>query len=136
LITLVDTSVWSLALRRRKAALSSREAGYVSAWRILLANQEAALIGIVRQEILSGIKDAVVFDRLRLRLNDMPHLTVSVAEHDLAAQFLSQCRTRGIAASAVDMLICAVSALAEVPILTADKDFSRYARALPISLAT
>jgi hypothetical protein len=44
-----------------------------------------------------------------LRLNDMP------------------CLNAGIAASAVDMLICAVS-------VTADKDFSRYARMLPITL--
>jgi predicted nucleic acid-binding protein len=64
----------------------------------------------------------------------MPCLNAGIDEQDLAAQFFNRCSARGIAASAVDMLICAVSVTADVAILTADKDFSRYARMLPITL--
>lgn len=132
--TLVDTSVWSLALRRRTATLSAREERVVSLWRELINVQQAALIGIVRQEILSGVKNPKIVETLAAYLNDMPYLHVSLAEHDLAAQFYNECSARGIAASAIDMLICAAAAQAKGSILTVDKDFERYASVLPVSL--
>lgn len=132
--TLVDTSVWSLALRRRTSTLSASEQSVVTLWKKLAENQQAALIGIVRQEILSGIKSSKSFETLAVYLNDMPYLQVGLAEHDLAARFYNDCRAKGIAPGAIDMLICAVSAQANCAILTVDKDFDRYAKVLPISV--
>ena len=131
---LVDTGVWSLALRRRDATLSAAEARVVSQWRELVEAQRAALIGVVRQEILSGIKSARSFTTLAAHLNDMPYLPIGLAEHDLAAEFFNVCRSKGIACGAIDMLICAAASRASCPVLTVDNDFTRYARALPIVL--
>jgi predicted nucleic acid-binding protein len=115
--------------------ISVAEKRVVSVWQNLVVQQEAALIGMVRQKVLSGIRETAAFNQLQLRLSDMPYLATGIGEHDLAAEFFNVCRAQGIAGSSVDMLICAASVQAEVPILTVDKDFKRYAAVLPIKLA-
>ncbi len=57
---LVDTSVWSLALRRRSPAHPA-----ATELRRLIVAGRAALIGAIRQEVLSGIRDPTAFDQLR-----------------------------------------------------------------------
>ena len=59
---LVDTTIWSLALRRRLRDLSDDEARLVARWAELIQSGQAILIGLVRQEILSGIRDRVAFE--------------------------------------------------------------------------
>jgi hypothetical protein len=49
---IVDTSIWSLALRRRAVGGN----GFVSALRDLIESDRAAMLGCIRQEILSGIR--------------------------------------------------------------------------------
>jgi predicted nucleic acid-binding protein len=134
MITLVDTSVWSLALRRSAAELSVVEHDVVKLWSDLITSQQAYLIGIVRQEILSGIKSAKVFQSVRQHLNDMPHLTNSLPDYDQAAEYFNFCSVRGVAATAVDMLICATSARNKIPVLSVDVDFERYQKLLPFRL--
>ena len=56
MIVLVDTTIWSLALRRRRGILSERERRLVEEWARLVRSGEAVLIGPIRQEILSGIR--------------------------------------------------------------------------------
>lgn len=62
---LVDTSVWSLALRRGAAESVSVPA---QALRSLLADHRIQMIGPIRQELLSGIRDERQFDRLAKHL--------------------------------------------------------------------
>src|SRR5262249_53327082 len=62
LMVLVDTSIWSLALRRRPAALTLAEEGVVDEWTGLVSEGLAGLIGPIRQEILSGVKRVEVFE--------------------------------------------------------------------------
>jgi hypothetical protein len=54
-VILVDTSVWSLALRRRPEHLNDAEQKIVSDWTQLALEGEVVLIGPIRQEVLSGI---------------------------------------------------------------------------------
>lgn len=127
---LVDTSVWSLALRRRDLS----EAPAVLELRELIQESRAHLIGAVRQEVLSGIREKAQFEKLRDRLRGFPDLPVRTVDHERAAEFLNLCRSRGIQGSNTDFLLCAVAERYGLEILTTDEDFPLYARHLPVRL--
>ena len=130
---LIDTPVWSLALRRRRVHLSREERRRVEEWKSLVADGRAKLAGVIRQEVLSGIRDARNFQRLRERLaafDDVP------TDHELAANYFNACRTKGVTPTAFDVLICALAARHGLAIFTTDTDFSRYAKILSIRLHT
>ena len=69
-MVLVDTSVWSLALRRKAADLSVRERVLAQILYQLIQEAQVQLLGSIRQEVLSGIRDKSVFDRIREHLGD------------------------------------------------------------------
>ena len=131
---LVDTTIWSLALRRRPHQLSPEEVELVETWAELVTSGDAALIGPVLQEVLSGIRHVEVFEALHEKLSSFPYLKILPTDHVQAALFFNICRSRGIAGSHVDMLICASAHRYDVPIFTTDPDFGGYARHLPIRL--
>jgi len=126
---LVDTSVWSLALRRRAPADP-----VVDVLRQLIAAGRAAMVGPVRQEILSGIRDVETCRRLRAQLAAFPDESILTADHEQAAEFFNACRQKGLQGSNTDFLLCAVSLRHRMPLLTTDDDFVRYARIIPLVL--
>jgi predicted nucleic acid-binding protein len=134
LTVLVDTPVWSLALRRQPKNLKSKDHRIVGEWAELVRRRQAAIIGPIRQELLSGIREEAPFEELRRRLT--PFLDTPLREEDFvtAARFFNQCRGQGIAPGAIDLLLCAVAHRSESAILSTDKDFDNYARYLPIRL--
>ena len=131
---LVDTSVWSLALRRRPRDPAPAEASIAAELSELVTAGRARLIGVVRQEMLSGIKTAEQYERLRKTLRVYPDEVMSVDDYEAAAKAGNDCRAQGISGSAVDFLICAMALRREWAIFTTDPDFGRYAEALPIKL--
>lgn len=131
---LVDTPVWSLALRRSVARLNPSERGVVEALARLIQAGEARLIGALRQEVLSGIRNEAQLEKLRLRLRAFPDEPLTTADYEAAARAGNSCRARGLACSGVDMLICAVARARGWAIFTTDEDFQRYARVLPLRL--
>lgn len=133
---LVDTSIWSLALRRRPTALSADEQRIVEEWSRLVTEGLASLIGPIRQEILSGVRRPEVFHALRRALSDFPYLGIDATDYDRAAEFFNACRAHGITGGPVDMLITAVAYRHEVPVFALDADYGRYARHVPLSLHT
>ncbi len=133
-MVLVDTSIWSLALRRQSVALSRDEQHLVDEWAGLVGDGLAALIGPIRQEILSGIRHLEVFRTLRRSLTDFPHLGIDAEDYDRAAEFFNTCRARGITGGPIDMLISAVAYRHGVPVFSSDADYARYARCVPLRL--
>ena len=131
---LVDTSVWSLSLRRKIENLSFSERQIASELAELIHEGRARIMGLIRQELLSGVKTSDQYERLRTALRVFPDEFVETPDYEAAAQANNQCRTRGITASPVDMLICAVASAQNFSILTTDPDFQSYARILPIKL--
>lgn len=131
---LVDTTIWSLALRRRSRSLSSRERKLVAEWRRLVVEGLATIVGPIRQEILSGVRQREDFDRLRMHLAGFDCLAVELDDYDQAASFYNTLRANGVAGSAVDLLICAIGHRCDLPVFTTDADFRRYARHLPLRL--
>jgi predicted nucleic acid-binding protein len=127
---LVDTSVWSLALRRSKrvehpAALTLKD---------LISQGRAALIGPIRQEILSGIKSDDQFILLRNSLRAFPDILLATDDYEEASRFFNICRAKGIQGSNTDFLICAAASRRKMPILTTDKDFYNFADVLPVEV--
>ncbi len=134
MMVLVDTSVWSLALRRRQTDLSATEQALKTALHELVQNGRAQIVGPVRQELLSGIRAEESFRKVRdaLRAFDEPQLQIQ--DYEEAARIHNICRARGIAGSAIDFLICAVAHLRKWEVFTTDRDFIRYSKVLPLRL--
>ena len=134
MLVLVDTPVWSLALRRKAADLSAREAKLTQALAELIRDGRAQLVGVVRQELLSGIQEEERFRKLRdyLRAFDDPRLERD--DYEEAGQMHNRCRSRGIAGSAIDFLICAVADRRGWQIFTTDRDFEQYWKVLAVKL--
>ena len=129
---LVDTSVWSLALRRRSGAGSDHP--YVVELAELIRDGRVAMLGPIRQELLSGIRVAADFERLRGHLRDFPDTPVFAADYERAAEHFNSCRAKGVQGSNTDFLICAIAERHRLPIFTTDDDFRSFARVLPIQL--
>ena len=131
---LVDTSIWSLAIRRRRDDLSAEEKRLVREWTSLVKRSQAALVGPIRQEILSGIRRESDFTTIRQQLSSFAYLPILPQDYDQAAAFFNTCRAKGLTGAPIDLLICAVAARLNVAIFTTDTDFKLYAKHLPIRL--
>ena len=131
---LVDTPVWSLALRRKQADLNARERGLTRALGELIREGRAQIMGAIRQELLSGIREEEHFRKLRDYLRAFEEPGIEVLDYEEAAQMHNRCRSRGIAGSAIDFLICAVAKRRDWHIFTTDRDFERYERVLGLRL--
>ena len=130
----VDTSVWSLALRRRQSDLNSKERRLTQTLAQLIRENRVQLLGPVRQELLSGLREQNDFDRLRDYMRAFPEPHIQSEDYEEAAQMNSHCRGKGIAGSAIDFLICATARRRNWIVFTTDGDFARYAKVLPIQL--
>ncbi len=130
MMVIVDTSVWSLALRR---AVNVGDPARDELEQ-LIQDGRAALMGPVRQEILSGVKDKKQFDRLRDNLKAFPDIQLTAEDYEDGARFFNACRAKGIQGSNTDFLICAAAIRRDISILTTDRDFEGFAKILPISL--
>ena len=127
---LVDTSVWSLALRRR---VSGNQPA-VDELRSLVNEGRVAIIGPIRQELLSGLREAATYQRLRDHLQAFTDEPLATPDFERAAEQFNACRVKGIQGSNTDFLICAVAERRNLPILTTDADFFQFASVLPITL--
>ena len=125
---LVDTCVWSQVLRRRK----SKPDQWTKTLTRLIQEGRASIIGPIRQEILSGIREHAQFVRLRDTLRNFPDCILRRTDYERAAEILNICRRKGIQGSNTDFLICAYSERHEMPILTMDKDFNAFSAVVPI----
>lgn len=127
---LVDTPIWSYALRSR----SHRFQQHTDELARIIRDLQALIIGPIRQEILSGYSDAGQFTLLRDKLAYFENSPVLDSDYELAAEFSNRCRIKGVQGSHTDFLICAVAARLDAPIFTTDKDFFNYRKYLPILL--
>ncbi len=127
---LVDISVWSLALRRGKQSLSAP----AHELRQLIQDHRVQMIGPIRQELLSGIRNDAQFNKLRRHLESFPDLTILTDDYVQAAKLYNLCRSKGIQGSNTDFLICAVAVRNNFSIFTTDKDFKRFSKHIKIIL--
>ncbi len=129
---LIDTSVWSLALHRQN--LTEAEQEIVDALKELIRDARVAIIGPIRQELLSGIKEQEKFEELKLKLSVFKDIQILEEDYIEAARCYNICRKNGIQGTHIDFLICSSAIRMSLPIFTLDKDFKSYAKYLPIKL--
>jgi predicted nucleic acid-binding protein len=134
LSVLVDTPVWSVALRRKPSDRGAADQRRVDALAALVRDGRAVLIGPIRQELLSGIREPAAYERLRQALRAFPDEPLAIEDFEEAARAGNTCRSAGVAGSLVDFLICAASIRRGLEVFTIDNDFNHYARHLPLRL--
>jgi len=127
---IVDTCVWSLALRRRNLAASP----VAQELERLIKEFRVQMIGPIRQEILSGIRSKAQFNSLKDRLSNFPDVPVITEDYERAAEFFNLCRAKGVQGSNTDFLICAVTERSNCTLFTTDKAFQLYAKHIPVKL--
>jgi predicted nucleic acid-binding protein len=131
---IVDTSVWSLSLRRETHRLNPTERSIVTELSELIDEGRVRLIGLIRQEILSGIRTSAQFEKLRLYLRSFQDVPIDISDHESAAEASNRCKEKGMTASVVDTLICAVALNRDWTIFSTDTDFQRFAAILSVKL--
>ena len=127
---LVDTSIWSLALRRG----TSKDQEPARELSELIKEVRVQIIGPIRQEILSGIKSQKQLKNLRLYLSEFPDLSLETVDYEKAAEFFNINMRNGIQGSNTDFLICSVAYHQDLEIFTASKDFEQFQKHIPIKL--
>ena len=129
---LVDTSVWSPALRKQ----AKRDDAAIRELHELIREMRVVMIGPIRQELLTGISDTHVYERLRDGLSAFEDVPIETGHYELAAHCSNQCRRHGIQGSHIDFLICAVGIKNNYSLFTLDKDFAGYKKYIGIQLHT
>jgi len=124
---LVDTSVWSLALRRAKGGAPD----VAKELSELIREGRVQMMGAVRQELLSGVRDVVQFERLREQLRAFPDVIIETHDWEMAAECFNRCRAAGVQGSNTDFLICAVALRHGMSIFSTDRNFVSFQRVLP-----
>lgn len=128
---IVDTCVWSLALRRNEPSASAE----VRLLQELVQDGRVALLGPIRQELLSGVKAPAHFKKLAEALSAFPDEQLDTEDYVEAARCFNRCRSKGVQGSNTDFLLCAVSLRSGFPILTTDGDFGDFKKVLRVKLA-
>ncbi|MDN5924497.1 MAG: PIN domain-containing protein [Xanthomonadales bacterium] len=128
----VDSSVWSLALRRDTPA----DHAVVDILRRALVDGDTLVItGIVLQELLQGFRGPKDQIRIIERLQALPFLSPSRGTYIQAATLRNTCRRKDVQLGTVDALIAQPCIEHDLALLTADKDFVHAARFVPLRLA-
>lgn len=127
----VDTSVWSLALRRDQPpaipeVLRLREA--------FEQGEVVATTDLVLQELLQGFAGPRAREAILERFTAIPLLAPDRADHVAAAELRNSARRSGIQVGTIDALIAQLCVRHELPLLTTDGDFSRMSRHCPLAI--
>lgn len=129
---LVDTSVWSLALRKK--TLTGDEKNVVCELTELIKEFRVVMIGPVRQELLSGISSESKYNNLKTKLSYFEDVLIERIDYEKASEIYNLCRKKGVQGSHIDFLICAVAMNRDISIFTTDKDFFEYAKIVDLRL--
>jgi predicted nucleic acid-binding protein len=128
---LVDTSVWSLALRRDKPS-GARE---VELLRAAIERGDVCLVGAILQEVLQGFPTLERTRRLAEYLAPFPLLTLHRGDYLYASEIRNKCRAKGVSIATVDAQIAAAAINHRCSLLTTDRNFAAVARHFPLRLA-
>jgi len=126
---LVDTCIWSYALRHKNPDLEIE-----TILKEIIKDGRLVIIGPIRQEILSGISKETQFEFLKELLSPFEDVPLTSNHFIKAAEFSNICMKKGIQGSNTDFLICSIAYLENLEIFRTDLDFNNYKKHLPIKL--
>jgi predicted nucleic acid-binding protein len=127
----VDTSVWSLALRRDT---SDTHAEVLALTRALERGETVVTTGLVLQELLQGFSGPKSRELILDRFSALPLLAPDRDDHVAAAELRNTCRRKGLQIGTIDALIAQLCIRYALTLLTTDQDFAGAARHTPIKL--
>jgi len=122
---LVDTSVWSLALRRDSAS----GAPAVEALRTALEGGDTIVTtGLVLQELVQGFAGPRARKEIHQRFAALPLLVPDRRDYIDAAEVRNRCRRSGVQMGTIDALLAQLCIRHELTLLTTDDDFTLAAK--------
>ncbi len=128
---LVDTSVWSLALRRD----SPPHIPQVAFLRDSLERGGAIFTtGLVLQELLQGFAGPRARKQIVERFQLLPFVAPDRDDHIEAAELRNVCRRKGVQVGTIDALLARLCIRHDLVMLATDADFSRIAKLRPLSV--
>jgi predicted nucleic acid-binding protein len=127
----VDTSVWSLALRRDSTDHGAEVSALVQS---LERGDLLVTTGLVLQELLQGFSGPKARELILERFSALPLLVPDRDDHVAAADLRNRCRRRGLQLGTIDALIAQLCVRHSLMLLTADRDFAGAARVVPLTL--
>lgn len=126
---LVDTSVWSLALRRDTQATEPQVHQLKQA---LLGSEIIVTTGLILQELLQGFLGPKAQTQIVERFAALPLLQPDRDDHINAAILRNTCRRAGVQLGTVDALLAQLCIRHDVTLLTSDTDFTHAAEHCPL----
>ena len=120
----VDTSIWSLALRRDSPAPGPEVRALVHA---IEGGETLLTTGLVLQELLQGFSGPKSRDQILDRFSSIPLLVPDRDDHVRAAELRNHCRRSGVQVGTIDALLAQLCIRHDLTMLTADDDFTRIA---------
>lgn len=120
----VDTSVWSLALRRDSPD-PAKEVGVLI--RAIEVGETIVTTGLVLQELLQGLSGPKARDQILDRFSAVPVLAPDRNDHVDAAELRNRCRRAGMQIGTIDALLAQLCIRHDLTMLTADNDITRIA---------
>jgi len=126
---LVDTSVWSLALRRDSPVAAKEVKALV---RAIEAGDAIMTTGLVLQELLQGFFGPKDRDLILDRFSAIPLLAPDRDDHVGAADLRNRCRRSGVRVGTIDALLAQLCIRHDLTILTTDNDFGHIANHSPL----
>lgn len=121
----MDTSVWSLLLRRDRPADVPQVGALV---RALETGERIVTTGLVLQELLQGFSGAKARDQIVDRFGAFPLIVPDREDHVAAAGLRNLCRKRGVQVGTIDALLAQLCLRHELVLLTGDEDFNHLAK--------
>ncbi len=121
----VDTSVWSLALRRDASA---DEPSVRRLREALLDGESLYTTGLVLQELLQGFRGPMAREAIVDRFASLPLLVPDRVDHVEAADLRNTCRQRGVQVGTIDALLAQLCIRHGLVMLSTDRDFEHMAR--------
>jgi predicted nucleic acid-binding protein len=121
----VDTSVWSLALRRDGPSSTPQVTALIG----MLENGDPILTtGFVLQELLQGFSGPKAREQIIERFSALPLLVPERQDHIDAAELRNVCRRHGVQAGTVDATFAQLCIRHNLLMLTSDSDFQHIAK--------
>jgi predicted nucleic acid-binding protein len=127
----VDTSVWSLALRRDGGEAVPEVAALRDA---LVGGTTVVTTGLVLQELLQGFSGPTARTQIIARFTALPLLQPDRNDHVAAADLRNTCRRAGVQLGTIDALLARLCIRYELTLLTTDGDFAHAGRHVPLRL--
>lgn len=121
----VDTSVWSLSLRRDAPPPVPEVVALTNG---LQSGEPIVTTGLVLQELLQGFSGPRSRQQILAAFANIPVIVPDREDHIEAADLRNRCRRGGVQAGTIDALLAQLCIRHDLTMLSTDADFRQIAR--------